>query len=189
MTHDTIIPGSVRTTYRPTVAYEVSVMPKNKDRVLISTSKWASPDNVKKQIYKVTMQKVKLESPSSNKIVNFQLILFATWAIFFAIVSIWILCMVFKLIRKIRQGEIFVSQVARYLEISGYLLSALYLFQWISNYVYTKYCINNIQLADYYIVYKNEANYMYIITGLALIIISQIILKGKELKEEQELTI
>jgi hypothetical protein len=30
---------------------------------------------------------------------------------------------------------------------------------------------------------------MYIITGLALMIISQIILKGKDLKEEQELTI
>ena len=30
---------------------------------------------------------------------------------------------------------------------------------------------------------------MYILTGLALMIISQIILMGKDLKEEQELTI
>jgi hypothetical protein len=30
---------------------------------------------------------------------------------------------------------------------------------------------------------------MYIITGLALMIISQIILKSKDLKDEQELTI
>ena len=189
ITRDTIIPGGVKTTYLPTVTYEVSVMPKNKDRALISTAKWSGPQKVEKQTYKVTMQKVKLEAPTSKKMVNFQLILFFVWAIVIAIVTIWILSMVFKLIRRIRQGEFFVAQVSKYLEITGYLLTALYLFQWISSYAFTKYCIDNIQLADYYIVYKNEANHMYIITGLALMIISQIILKGKELKEEQELTI
>jgi hypothetical protein len=38
-------------------------------------------------------------------------------------------------------------------------------------------------------VFKNECNSMFIFTGLALMIISQIILMGKDLKDEQELTI
>ena len=88
-----------------------------------------------------------------------------------------------------RRGELFVAQVSKYLEITGYLLSALYLIQWIAEYALTQYCIQNIQLADYHIVYSNDTNSMYLLTGLALMIISQIILMGKEIKEEQELTI
>ena len=49
--------------------------------------------------------------------------------------------------------------------------------------------IDHIQLADHSIIFKNECNSMYILTGLTLLIISQIILMGKDLKDEQELTI
>ena len=135
------------------------------------------------------MQKVKLETPASETSFNFHVILAIASAIVIMIVTIWILCMVYKLIRSIRKGDIFVAQVSKYLETTGILLTALYLFQWFSSYVFTQYCINNIQLTDYYIVYKNECNSMYILTGLALMIVSQIILMGKDLKEEQELTI
>ena len=97
--------------------------------------------------------------------------------------------MVFKIVRRIREGEIFASQVSRFLDIAGKLLVGLYLFQVIASYVYSMYCINHIHLAQYYVVYKNDANIMLILTGLGLMIISQIILMGKDLKEEQDLTI
>lgn len=78
---------------------------------------------------------------------------------------------------------------AKYLEIAGILLCVLYLYDFIVQYSITQYFIHNIHIADHYIVFHNDSNSMYIITGLALMIISQIILKGKDLKEEQELTI
>jgi hypothetical protein len=74
-------------------------------------------------------------------------------------------------------------------ETTGILLAALYLYDLTISYILYLFYAKNIYLADYYIVFKNESNIMYIITGLALMIISQIILMGKELKEEQELTV
>ena len=44
-------------------------------------------------------------------------------------------------------------------------------------------------LADYAVVFQNNCNNMYIFTGLALMIVSQIILMGRELKDDQALTI
>nr|MCR4701646.1 hypothetical protein [Bacteroidaceae bacterium] len=71
----------------------------------------------------------------------------------------------------------------------GILLTVLYLFQFIGSYVIMQYFIREVRLAGYYIVFRNDCNSMYIITGLALMIISQIILMGKDLKDEQDLTI
>jgi hypothetical protein len=82
-----------------------------------------------------------------------------------------------------------VTKVAKYLEITGILLSLLYLNALVVSYFITQYFIANIHLADHSIVFKNECNSMFILTGLGLMIISQIILMGKDLKEEQELTI
>ena len=81
------------------------------------------------------------------------------------------------------------AKVARNLEITGILLSVLYLYQLATSYLVTQYFIANIHLADHSIVFKNECNSMYLLTGLGLMIISQIILMGKDLKDEQELTI
>ena len=49
--------------------------------------------------------------------------------------------------------------------------------------------MSRVKIAYYNIESMNESNPMLIFTGLALMIISQVILMGKELKEEQELTI
>ena len=105
------------------------------------------------------------------------------------VVFLCILYMVIKLISKIRRGEIFVTKVSKYLEITGLLLTFLYLYELAVSYVVTQYFISTIHLADLSIVFNNECNSMYIFTGLALMIISQIILMGKDLKDEQELTI
>ena len=192
MTRDTLEGGAVRTITKPTLSYEVYVKPKDlsKQRVLLSTAKSIHQSSAgETQTYKVEMQKVKLVTPTSEMSFNFHIIFAIVSALVVTIVIVWILCMVYKVIRSIRKGDIFVAQVSKYLETTGFLLTALYLFQWFSSYALTQYCINHIQLSDYYIVYKNEANSMYILTGLALMIISQIILMGKDLKEEQELTI
>ena len=183
----------VHTVYHPTMSYKVYVKPKmpRDHQMLISRAKWSGPEKQEMQTYRLTMQKVELETPVKKEgfFIIFPMIVAIVSGVLTAVVTIWILCLVFKLVRRIRRGEVFVAQVSKYLEITGYLLASLYLMQWIASYALTQYCIHNIQLADYYIVYENDTNSMYLLTGIGLMIISQIILMGKEMKEEQELTI
>ena len=192
MSRETRPDGSVITTNHETYGYEVYVAPKDrsKQKPLISKAKMADGDGVELQTYMVEMQQVKLSVPASqDSFFNVLFVVSVITSVVALIVIVWILCLVVKLIRSIRRGEIFVTQVSKYLEITGILLSALYLYQTIVCYAITQYNMHHIQLADYYVVFKNDANSMFIITGLALMIISQIILMGKDLKEEQELTI
>ena len=183
MSTDTLANGSVVTTRHPYLAYDVYVEPVNSPRqkVLLSTSF--------DQTYRVSMKKVQLELPMSKVSSYLPTIFMMSPIVPSLIVLIWIVILVVKLILSIRRGDIFVAKVAKYLEIAGVLLCALYLYDFIVQYSITQYFIHNIHIADHYIVFHNDSNSMYIITGLALMIISQIILKGKDLKEEQELTI
>ncbi len=177
------IPGGVVSTGVPLISYEVNVQP------------WGRPDHkallstAQGQTYRVDMQKIRISIPASRTGSKVPLYFIASSAIFAVIVCLWILWLVIKLIISIRRGVIFVTKVAKYLEITGILLSLLYLNALIVSYSITQYFIANIHLADHSIVFKNECNSMYLLTGLGLMIISQIILMGKDLKEEQELTI
>ena len=177
------IPGGVVSTGVPLISYDVNVKPwgRTDHKSLLSTAKG--------QTYKVDMQKIKVSIPASRTGSKVPLYFIASSAIFAVIVCLWILWLVIKLIISIRRGVIFVTKVAKYLEITGILLSLLYLNALIVSYSITQYFIANIHLADHSIVFKNECNSMYLLTGLGLMIISQIILMGKDLKEEQELTI
>ena len=168
-----------------TYNFDVNVMPK--DRILSSKDKalFSISNN---QINKIQMQSVRLTTPSRQASTFFVILSFALSLVSF-IVAVYIIVLVFKIVKRIREGEIFASQVSRFLDIAGKLLVGLYLFQFIVSFVYSMYCINHIHLAQYYVVYKNDANIMLILTGLGLMIISQIILMGKDLKEEQDLTI
>ena len=134
------------------------------------------------------MQSVRITTPSRQASTFFAILSFALPFVTF-IVALYIIVLIFKTVKRIREGVIFASQVSRFLDIAGKLLVGLYLFQFIVSFVYSMYCINHIHLAQYYVVYKNDANIMLILTGLGLMIISQIILMGKDLKEEQDLTI
>ena len=168
-----------------TYNFDVNVMPK--DRILSSKDKalYSISNN---QINEIQMQSVRITTPSRQASTFFAILSFALPLVCF-IVAVYIIVLVFKIVRRIREGEIFVSQVSRFLDIAGKLLVGLYLFQFIISFIYNIYCINHIYLAQYYVVYKNDANIMLILTGLGLMIISQIILMGKDLKEEQDLTI
>ena len=183
MSTDTLANGQVVTKRHPYIGYEVNVEPRNypNQKILLSKSDG--------QTYRVNMKKVNLEVPASDAHSYLPMILILSSALIAIIVAIWIVVLVFKLIRNIRKGEIFVTKVSRYLETAGILLSVLYLYTLVSSYITTQYFIQNMHIADYYIVFKNECNGMYILTGLALMMISQIILMGKDLKDEQELTI
>ena len=177
------IPGGVVSTGVPLISYEVNVQPwgRQDHKALLSTAQG--------QTYRVDMQKIRVSIPTTRTGSKVPLYFIASSAIFAIIVCLWVLWLIIKLVRSIRLGVIFVTKVAKYLEITGILLSLLYLNALIVSYSITQYFIANIHLADHSIVFKNECNSMYLLTGLGLMIISQIILMGKDLKEEQELTI
>ena len=183
MSTDTLANGQVVTRRHPYIGYEVNVEPRNypNQKILLSKSNG--------QTYRVNMKKVNLEVPATELHSYVPMIFILSSAAVAIIVAIWIVVLVFKLIRNIRKGEIFITKVSKYMETAGILLSVLYIYTLIASYITTQYFIQNMHIADYYIVFKNECNGMYILTGLALMMISQIILMGKDLKEEQELTI
>lgn len=181
---DTIIEadGISTSSKMSTRIYTVNVLPKKPyaNTAIIST--------VGDQAYKVTMKQITLTLPTA-KAKKTPTVIFITSIIISLAMLIWVLCLVIKLIRSIRRGEIFVSNVSKYLETTGILLSVIYIIQFISSYAEALFFMRNIKLAEYDVVFQNNTNSMLIITGLALMIISQIILMGKDLKDEQELTI
>ena len=72
--------------------------------------------------------------------------------------------------------------------LAGILLVAFWVWQYIRSYVVTQVIAQYINMA-YYDIKWFTPNFICLITGLAMMIVSQIILMGKELQEEQELTI
>lgn len=183
-----------KTTHHPVISYVVNIMPNHTpgEKVLISKAFG--------QTYKVNMKRVELQIPAEAKFNSADkyeksaigisnIICSGICTVISLFIILWILVIVFKTIRSIRRGEVFVSQVSKYIERSGILLVALYVVDFIGSLVLTMIFADHIHIAGYHVVFVNGCNHMYLITGFALMIISQIILMGKELKEDQELTI
>ena len=135
----------------------------------------------------VEMQKVKLKVPfekaSPDYILTNTLLSCATLPLL-----IWLLVIILKVIRSVYKGEIFVSQIAKRLETAGWLLVAFWFLANVVGYIQIQILRKAILMA-YYDIYWQPASINFVIFGLVLMILSQIILKGKDLKDEQELTI
>ncbi len=178
------IEGGVRTTYKPTLDMEVFVRPQNiaGDKVLLSYADGKT--------YKVEMQKVKISLPLNKADITTPqtIILGITICIFIPLV-IWLLIMTFRIIKSIRKGEIFVTDVAKYLEKLGAWVIIFEFANYGVYYLIASYTMKYFTLAQYDIVFGYELNTATFILGIVLMIVSQIILMGKELKEEQDLTI
>lgn len=182
------IPGGVRRSYGPIYWLSVHVERKsNNDRVLLSHV----PDFKNRGITRtnmIEMEKVKvqvdnlLESPTKKA-------LFIAFGIIGAILYIWVFVLAYKILRSVRRGDVFVSRLSRYMHRIGWILLGVYFYMTIGSYCWYLYLKSTIHVAQYNIVYHNEASIFLMILGFFLLIVSQIILLGKDLKEEQELTI
>lgn len=127
--------------------------------------------------------KVPFEKTSPDFMILYTLLSFSTLPL-----VIWMLVIVLKVIRSVYKGEIFVTQIAKRLETAGKLLVAIWLLSNVTTYIQTGILQKAVMMA-YYDIYWQFSFGPYVIFGLILMIVSQIILKGKDLKEEQELTI
>lgn len=167
--------------FKPTFEVTIPVRPIRgaNDKFLYSS--------IKGESCMVEMQKVKLKMPFEKASPDFMLtqtlLSCAELPLF-----IWLLVIVLMVIRSVYKGEIFVSQIAKRLETSGWLLVAIWLVVNVTSYIQIQMLREQVLMA-YYDIYWHPASGYIIVFGLVLMIISQIILKGKDLKDEQELTI
>ena len=103
--------------------------------------------------------------------------------------GIFLLVIAFKIIRSVYRGEVFVSKVSRQMETAGIVMVVIQLIYYIGAYVGTQLLLNQTDISYLNISMDDTKISYFIILGLILMIFSQIILMGKDLKEEQELTI
>ena len=102
---------------------------------------------------------------------------------------VWLLVVILKVLRSVYKGEVFVSEIAKGLEKAGKLLVAIWVVGRIVGYIVLSIMKRNLLLAGHEIDFPVIGDVTFLIFGFALMIVSQIILMGKELQEEQELTI
>ena len=100
-----------------------------------------------------------------------------------------ILIIAYLLIVSVYKGEVFVGKVARLMEVAGGLICGMTLVNTTSSYISFRMLMEHIDSTYLDIYWDYGNNFIFITLGLTLMVFSQIILRGKELQEEQELTI
>ncbi len=179
--------GGVRKTTPSMFSLEVNVRPKHNqfnDSLMLMSSSLG-------QTYKVEMQKVKLYAPTSKfKNAVFITVVISVSALVMLVMGVWTFVLVIKLIKCIRRLEFFADNFSKILERTGILLAVVYFVQLFGGLLVVDYLNDQVAMAGYEIVNNlKECNAMFLLTGLGLMIISQIMLIASKIKEEQDLTI
>ena len=176
------IEGGVRTKSKPLFNIDVNVYPRHypKDSALLS--------KVDGQVCRVDMKRVSLCIPADRVMQSKPFIITYTTLIPNLLLYAWLFVIVFQVLRSVSRKEVFVTRIAKKLELAGILLAAIWLWDYIRSFIATQILVEYVDMA-YYDIKWFYANFTCLVIGLALMIVSQVILMGKELQEEQELTI
>ena len=177
------IEGGVRSNYKPLMTVEAKVFPRNytNDKFLVS--------KVGDQACRVDMRVVRLGIPKEKMFNTTPYMVSFGMLIPIGLLFVWLFVIVFQVIRSVSKGEVFVSSIAKKLERAGILLVVIQLVCYAYSFIMTQILKQTVHLAYYEIKGATYPTSMFIIIGLVLMIVSQIVLMGKDLKEEQELTI
>ena len=101
---------------------------------------------------------------------------------------IWVISLCIRVMKNIRKGNIFVSQMAVDLERLGILMTIFFVVGFIGQIVgYFMTC--GIQLENYQVVFGPINGRAWLIAGTGLMLLSQIFSMGKDLKEDVDLTV
>ena len=95
----------------------------------------------------------------------------------------------FLAIRSVKRGDVFLSSVASYLNKAAIFLLLVYVGEWVLTWAHYEYVKEMVDIANYDIVPNFEYCNSDLYIAFGLLLLAQIIKHGKELKEEQELTI
>ena len=176
------IEGGVRRKIKPMMFIDVNVQAHHypKDFALLS--------EVDGQVCRVDMKQVSLAIPADRVTQSKPFIIVYCSIIPNVLLLGWLVVIVFQVLRSVARREVFVARIAKKLELAGILLVAYWVWEYIRSYIVTQIIKEYINMA-YYDIKWFTPDFIFLIIGLALMIVSQIILMGKELQEEQELTI
>ena len=176
------IEGGMRRKSKPVFNIDVNVYPRHypKDYALLS--------EVGGQVCRVDMKRVSLCIPADRIMQSKPFIITYCSIIPNVLLLGWLVVIVFQVLHSVSRREVFVTHIAKKLELAGILLVAFWGWEYIRSYIVTQIILQYVNMA-YYDIKWFTPNFISLITGLALMIVSQIILMGKDLKEEQELTI
>ena len=140
------------------------------------------------QTCRVDIREISLQMPW-NRMVHFKpYIVSVVTLIPICLLFVWLLVIVYQVLRSVKRSEVFVARIAKKLEWAGILLVIIQLLSFARTCIVTHTCEQYIKIMNHDIYWK-LGDITYFVIGLALMILSQIILMGKDLKEEQELTI
>ena len=101
---------------------------------------------------------------------------------------IWVIRLIVRVIKNIRKGNIFVSQMAVDLERLGVLMTIFFVVGFIGQ-IYNYFMACGIQLENYQVVLGLINGRAWLIAGTGLMLLSQIFSMGKDLKEDVDLTV
>ncbi|MBO4840073.1 MAG: DUF2975 domain-containing protein [Bacteroidaceae bacterium] len=177
------IEGGVATYFKPTLSLDVKV-----NACEIAPDKYLVC-NAGEKSCRLDIQKAKVCIPVERVKGTFIYYFVFAYAAIFIVMGICLLVIVFKIIRSVYRGEVFVSKVSRQMETAGIVMVAMQLLYYIGARIATQLLLKQVDISYLDISVDDSKISYFIVLGLILMIFSQIILMGKDLKEEQELTI
>ena len=127
-------------------------------------------------------------SPESGKSINkFQVIeILLSFLVFF--IALYIPVLFFKLMKTLRNELIFDKKNIRYMRRIGILLLVYYFVTLIFNHLIY---IKNVTMFDFsgYIIQREPNDFIWLLLGIVVLLFAEILSKGSEIQEEQDLTI
>lgn len=103
------------------------------------------------------------------------------------IIGFWVVF--FLAIRSVKQGDVFLQSVASYLTKAAIFLLVAYAGEWFFTWADYEHAKELVKITNYELYPNFQYNNSNLYIAFGLMLLSQIIKSGKELKEEQDLTI
>ena len=177
------VKGGVATYFKPTLSLDVKV-----NACEIAPGKYLVC-NAGEKSCRLDIQKAKVSIPVERVKGTFLFYYVTANGLLIIALGIFLLVIAFKIIRSVYRGEVFVSKVSRQMETAGIVMVVIQMIYYIGAYVATQLLLNQTDISYLNISMDDTKISYFIVLGLILMIFSQIILMGKDLKEEQDLTI
>lgn len=177
------VKGGVATYFKPTLSLDVKV-----NACEIAPGKYLVC-NAGDKSCRLDIQKARVSIPTERVKGTFMYYFGFAYAAIFIVMGICLLVIVFKIIRSVYRGEVFVSKVSRQMETAGIVMVAMQLLYYIGARIATQLLLKQVDISYLDISVDDSKISYFIVLGFILMIFSQIILMGKDLREEQELTI
>lgn len=136
----------------------------------------------------IDIEKAKISVPSTSNSFVTLMVLVTIAAIVYLIGLIWVIRLIVRVIRNVRKGNIFVSQMTVDLERLGILMTIYFVIVFIGQ-IYGYIMASGINIENYQVVFGPISGRAWLIAGTGLMLLSQIFSMGKDLKEDVDLTV